>query len=251
MANYVAVGSVGELIGKSFSIYLRHFGTILLIYIVLAIPLAAMLALLQMPEFAGLIANGISATLSIIISFIAAAVLTVTISDICLGNKPTFERSYVRAFQIGIGKFLGTILLVWLMILLGIILFVIPGLIISVMLVVVMPVLILERIAGWKAVKRTLALARGKHWRNFGVVLVVSLIVQLFAYVTGFALGALFADFVVYGDEFALWIFLFVASLVGLLIGPVQSVAAVLLYYDLRSRKEAFDLVGLERDLNV
>jgi hypothetical protein len=85
MPNYIGARSAGALIGTSFSVYFRHFGTILSIYIVLAAPLAVITSFLQVLEPQGYevaIIFVVSALVVVFVSYLASAVLTVTISDI-------------------------------------------------------------------------------------------------------------------------------------------------------------------------
>jgi hypothetical protein len=114
-----------------------------------------------------------------------------------------------------------------------------------------LPALVLERISPVSAVKRSFELSRGSFWRLFGILLLTQIIVSVAALV-------LSIPFTVVGSVLGGSAGLFGASakvsLAGLIVGaiggiaastvtaPISAGVAVLLYTDLRMRREGLDL---------
>ena len=113
--------------------------------------------------------------------------------------------------------------------------------------VVAVPALLAEGIGPLRALGRSWALTKGSWWRLFGILLLVYLLQSV---VSG-ALGALgfpiglaipFIPSAVRGA-----IVLTVSTAAGALVLPVVYLCIVLLYFDLRIRREHFDLEQLAR----
>ena len=92
------------------------------------------------------------------------------------------------------------------------------------------------------ALERTWRLTDRAFWRTFAILLLSYVLAQALQY----ALGALFLAlaFVVPGLPVEVRIFLVVAvvTLMAQVVQPLFSIAVTLLYFDLRVRREAFDL---------
>ena len=116
---------------------------------------------------------------------------------------------------------------------------------------VTLPALVLEHISPVSAVKRSFELSRGSYWRMFGILLLTQIIV-------GIASLVLSIPFSIVGGFLGGSAGLFSAdakvSLAGLIVGAIGGIAAstvtapisagvvVLLYSDLRMRREGLDL---------
>jgi hypothetical protein len=126
---------------------------------------------------------------------------------------------------------------------------VVPGVYLYVAWTVAAPVLLLEDVRGLAALKRSRALVKGRFWPVAGVVVLVFV---LTAIVQAVFLG-LFAGIVsVTGNEVASA----VAEALGqtassALITPLSAAVLTVLYFDLRVRKEGFDLELLAHRLGV
>jgi len=118
-----------------------------------------------------------------------------------------------------------------------------------VMLSLVMPAVVLERLGPVGAMRRSWRLVRGSYWRLFGILLLTELIVV----VASAVLAAPFtvARLVIYGTSSltgtpsigALIISALGGIIAATLISPVSAGVTVLLYTDMRMRKEGMDLV--------
>lgn len=113
--------------------------------------------------------------------------------------------------------------------------------------------IVLERLTIGDAVRRSWFLTTGYFWRTLGVQLLVAVIVNLVAQVVTTPLSILFGMAVVLVDPngafdayIPSWILfvliMFVSLVLGAVAAVVQSAATVLIYLDLRMRKEGLDL---------
>jgi len=185
----------------------------------------------------------------ILLQPLAIAAGTYAISKRYLGEPCTAIEAYRVVFR-RFFPFLGTIIVVYALMLLGSLALVIPGIIIYYWYVFVCQVFILEGLNYKDARTRSRQIAEGQWWR----IMVVTL---LFGLIQGFATRILSLPIIAapsmlqsYGDTGPVW------GIVGLYMGVVIAIAmvmqliiSVLLYYDLRVRKEGFDLELLAKEI--
>ena len=183
--------------------------------------------------------------LELLAGTVAALPTTVAISEICLGMKPGFSRSYKRAFS-DPGRVVKTYLHLYLVIFVRFLLLFIPGIVFSIWYMFTGPVLVLEGLGGSEAMRRSRQLGKGHYWRNFGVYLVAVILFYLIVFLLGGVLGFLFA---IFGQSFPALII--VATLFGDLAAPFLVSLAVLLYYDMRARRESYGAAQLTEDLRL
>jgi hypothetical protein len=108
------------------------------------------------------------------------------------------------------------------------------------------PIVILERVGARAALRRSWQLVRGSTARVFGISLLVGVITGILAAIV----GALLTVVTGFGDENLRLILNQLASLIlAVLIQPISFIVVVLLYYDLRIRREAFDIEMLAANL--
>jgi hypothetical protein len=123
----------------------------------------------------------------------------------------------------------------------------IPALIvIYVRTVVAVPAIVLERVSGWHGLQRSWRLISGRFWPTFGRMLLLALIASIISSVIA-------AIFEIPGAALApsnTFVFDQVASAVAaVFVGPITYIGVTLLYYDIRIRKEGFDIEMLARSL--
>jgi hypothetical protein len=219
--------------------------TLFAIYVVPLIPVYALELILKPPEGFSLAGNVLN-FLDVLITNFASYPATVAVSEYCLGIKPSFQRSYARAF-VAPGRLLGTFLLSSFLIGAGVILFVIPGVILSVWYMFAGPVVVLEALGGMAALKRSRELGRGFYLRNFGIGIVTFLIpaVPTFIFLLALAYG-----FELLGKEYHAWGDV-LSSLVQAAFIPADLAALVLIYYDMRARKEGYGAMQLAEDIRT
>ncbi len=123
---------------------------------------------------------------------------------------------------------------------------------ISVSWIVVLPAMFVENTGLFAAMGRSWRLVQGRWWRTFFILLlvfvlnyVVSLALGAFLYLGQVLLTILLSPYV------ALAIYEGAVVLVSALVNPVLLIAIVLIYFDLRIRKEGLDLFQLAQQVTV
>lgn len=240
---------IGDILDVMFRLYRRRFLTFLLIALIVYVPYALLLALAPTAA-AGVpaAANPLSfvlgiagfAMFAIVLLPLCGAALVHNISASYLGENLTAAESYKRATPRLLGL-LGTQLLSIIVIMIGYFLLIIPGIIFSLWFLVVVPVVMLEGRYGTGALGRSRELMQGNISKGFTLGLVVGIL----SFIIGMVLGQ--AAALVPWPHPAIRTF-FVNLLPALLL-PIQTAPWILLYYDLRIRKEAFDLQMLSQAL--
>jgi hypothetical protein len=102
---------------------------------------------------------------------------------------------------------------------------------------VAVPAIVLERASGWHGLQRSWSLTGGRFWPTFGriAILWVAAIFELPG-------GALFPSNSFVFDQVA-------SAVAAVFVGPITYIGVTLLYYDIRIRKEGFDIEMLARSL--
>jgi hypothetical protein len=112
--------------------------------------------------------------------------------------------------------------------------------------VVAVPAIVLERASGWHGLQRSWRLISGRFWPTFGRILLLGLIASIISSVIA-------AIFEVPGSLiFPTNAFVFdqvASAIAAVFVGPVTYIGVTLLYYDIRIRKEGFDIEMLARSL--
>ena len=111
-------------------------------------------------------------------------------------------------------------------------------------------IVIIERMKPTSALKKSLQLVRGNWWRVFGMQVVLMLIL------IGLAIVALLPLALMSGPSFAVgapivnWFVQYLTSLLANLVtAAIAAIAVTLLYFDLRVRKENYDVKTLTREM--
>jgi hypothetical protein len=253
--------TLGEILSAAFNIYKANASQLILIVAVVVVPLSLVSALFSGVVFApdkvrvtnaggvvvfdyagrglgvALLAGAIGALIAVLISAVLQAAILRAAAQATIGDAVDVEASY----RYGLKRLWSVILvsiLVGLVVAVGFILLVIPGIIFLVFLSVSIPVLIVEGRRGTEAMGRSWNLVKGNFWHAFGVIVVAALIVGIISGIIG-AIG---------GDNwFVGWIFQAIAQIIT---APFSAIVSVLLYLDLRARREALTAEGLRAELN-
>jgi hypothetical protein len=182
--------------------------------------------------------------LLVVMPFLTAAVAKAS-ADVYLGERvlvaPTVRYAVSRIHSI-----LWISILTGLAVLLGFVLLIIPGIIVGVRFVFGSTVLVVEGRKGTAALGRSWRLAQGHFWKLFGTLLLANIMASVVESVLAIP-G--FVAFVAIGPEG--WPFLAIgSSLAAILTTPFTTLITVLLYFDLRIRREAFDLEMMAREMS-
>jgi hypothetical protein len=155
-----------------------------------------------------------------------------------LGREVDVKASYRYAFS-RIWGLIGLALLIGLVVGVGFILFIIPGIIFLVFLSVSVAGFIIERLGAVDSMKRSWRLVGGHWWHTFGVIIVAAIL-------AGIVNGILTA---IGGSSFlGSWIF---SSIAQIITAPWVALVYVLLYIDLRARHEGLSSAQLGTELDA
>jgi len=97
-----------------------------------------------------------------------------------------------------------------------------------------------EDIGPIKGMARSWNLVKGQWWRTFGVILIVLIMRFIIGIALGFMLGIIVG--IVTSGDVRLAVVAVGTTILSALISPIVTIALVLLYFDLRVRKEGLDL---------
>ncbi len=246
--------SVGEILDTSFSLYRRHFGALVTVALVCTgIPLLLRLFL----EASGGLLTSVPLFLLylislVVLSLVATGATVFIVAESYLGRPITAGEALSRATPY-LGRILACSLLLSVVIGLGMILLVIPGIILALGLALTVPVVVLEPgMSASAALSRSWELTRGSRWRilGLGFTLLVLLYVPFVAVTGLFALMLPHSAVNALGQaSFASIVVLTIGGLVQMLIYPLFYCVLTVTYYDVRVRKEGFDLELLASSL--
>lgn len=196
----------------------------------------------------GVIGIAVGGILSMLGQVLCRGALTRSVSESYLGNEITVGQAYRFVWP----KFLtliGAGILVVLVVYLGLLLLIVPGIIFGLWYALTTPAIVVENLKARKGMARSKALASGNLGKIFSVsflIIVISWVVSIpFSFVGGF-LGS-----ILFSNNIMLMTFVNqLASIVGQVLAvPIGATAYILLYYDLRIRKEGFDLQMLANSI--
>jgi|SRR5580704_2422650 hypothetical protein len=260
--------SLGEILDRTFTIYRGSFLLFIGIsaiprILVLILNLAQVFVLVPMgipmggvgqhppgsPEalLKGLGALMIIGTLGFVVGLLVVLLTQgatiVAVSEIYLGRSITIAESF-RKVRGDLGTLLGLLILNVLAVIAGFIFFIFPGIYIGCRLLVSVPAALSENIGPVEALERSFALTKDNAGRAFLILLLYVALSMgaglLFA--APFQIGVMLSKNSPGMMTFWLAMTQVGAFIASVLVIPVVTIASAVFYYDLRVRKEAFDL---------
>lgn len=239
--------SVGEILDVAFQLFRRLFAPLVVIQVVCtAVPVAVNVYV----QASGGTEQNFTLTmgvmvLSIVLSAIAMTASIHLISAHYLGKTLTAGEALARAMG-NLGAAVAVSLMVGLLVGVGILLLVVPGIILLCGLVVALQALVLEPDTGaTQALSRSWQLTKGHKGRMFGLLLAIVAITMVPALALGALAGVGAGAGALTGAEavgaFALAL-IALGAILQMVLYPYLYCAVTVAYYDLRVRKEAFDL---------
>ena len=271
---------VGEILDAAIKVFTRNFGTLLKAVLVVLVPLVLLQLVVSAstapedadPDLPGLqpAADGTSAAeiggtvvstaITAVLFTVAIAVLYKAIGDAHLGRRPDWRDSLRFAWSrirsllwlgllsaLAYGALWGMANLVRLETILVVVTIaaVLAAIYIGVSWVVAVPSLLNEDVRGVAALRRSHQLVRGRWWPMFGLLIVSALMVFVVAFIIGFIYGIISFSSDALADASSLGS-LASGAIVNLLVNalalPFLAAVVTLAYFDLRSRKEGYDL---------
>jgi hypothetical protein len=246
---------IGEILSTAFQLYQRHWRTLLAIAAVVMVPFTLLQYLIgdQVRTRGEETANGVvetatwavgtaglvAALAGVVMFLVLTGAITRAVAAEVAGEDPGVEQSY----RFGFHRFWSVLLvsvLVGLATIAGLILFVIPGIYIGVRLCVSIEALVVEGRRGTQAMGRSWELVGGHWWHAFGTLLVAALL-------TGLVNALITAPF----SGTSWFVQAVVAAVATVVTLPYGVLVGVLLYLDLRARKERRTLDTLRTDLQA
>lgn len=240
---------VGELLDGAIKLYVANWATFMGIVAVVVVPFGLLQALFATPpaiDGAAPAPGGAALVLGVVegllVFTVVEAAMAKTAADVYLGEPVGIAKTYRYAVPL-IGSLLWVVLVAGLAVVGGFILLIVPGIFLLLRFYFALIVLVVEGERGTQAMRRSWRLVKGSTWRVLGITLLVALI-------AGVAQGILAAPFAIAGFVTETLALSIVGDVVAsVLVTPLVSLVTVLLYFDLRVRKEGFDLELLARDL--
>ncbi|MHB0997873.1 MAG: hypothetical protein ACYC27_01390 [Armatimonadota bacterium] len=276
----------GAMLDELFDIYKKNFllltgitGIVHLplsmLFYSLYMPMVLKLTTNQMPEIADIVALALVLLLYMPLSYMVIASITWAISKSYLGYRTTIAESY-KAIASKLIPFMLTMLLVSVIYGLGFVLFCVPGIVmminipiagailfiigiilylilfafLAIILAFVGQIFIIEDKQYIVAIKRSYELSKKEWLKIFVVGLLTTLVVSTItgALTSPFQIMQAFSKAPMTGG----WAVAqgFANGVAQALALPISSISFVLLYYDIRIRKEGFDLEMLAQNMN-
>ncbi|MDQ3898825.1 MAG: hypothetical protein M3326_16555, partial [Actinomycetota bacterium] len=262
---------VGEILDVAIKIYRSRFGVLVKSVSVVLGPVFLLGALVQLsiphgdslfestqpgaaPTFQGdrlwsfLAGTFLISAVAFVASELATGACFKAVAGAYFDEQPDWRAS-LRFARARLGSLVWLSLLILLLLLPATLAFVVPALYLYVAWAVAAPVLLLEGVRGRGALKRSRALVRGRWWPTFGVLILVNLLVGIMQAL----FAALFAGVVsVSSNEAARAVAEGIVQMAAsALTTPLSAAVLTVLYFDLRVRKEGFDLELLAHRLGV
>jgi hypothetical protein len=267
-----------ELLDELFRLYRRHFSLIIGVALLVALPglvwqLVTGTYRLTSSSYANLFTTPGSATPTfssqqlqnlsgalalaglgglILVPFSIGAV-TRAVTDVALGRPATIgsvlRETLARYFPLlGFIALVFLIFIVWVIVVaIGFVLLVLPGLAVlcagvylAVRWSLSVAAMMAEDIGPIRGMSRSWNLVSGQWWRTLGIILIVLIMRSIIGAALGFLFGII-AGVATSGDV-QLAVVAVGSTILGAIISPLVTIAIVLLYFDLRVRKEGLDL---------
>jgi len=255
---------VADILVEAFQLYRAHAKPLLVTCALLFVPAAIInsmaraailgptLALAAAPDPAGALAGTLSVYLLGLLGMLVTAfflygiivpltngALTIAAADRILGGRAEWREIWMLLFR-RLGQLLSAVVPAAIVVTIGCVFFVIPGLILALLFAFVSPVVLIEGLGGRAALERSSALVRS-DWLRVALVLmtfavvrfVAQLVARIFVAPTAIFAGSLLSD------------------LFTMVMLPIPVLGTVLLYFDVRRKRESFTNDNLRADLEA
>jgi hypothetical protein len=203
---------------------------------------------LQASPASGLMAFGIVGLVVALIVYLVAYLFAqggtvFAVSELYLGRRTTIGAALGR-MRGQLGSLFGVILLNGLAVMGAFILLIIPGIYVACRLITCVPAALLEDLGPRSSLERSFSLTKDYAGRSFVIYLLYFVLVYAAAFLFTFPFGVAIGLSARNPEAVRMWFaFSHVGEFIaGVLVSPILTIATAVFYYDLRVRKEAFDL---------
>jgi len=240
--------SFGETIGKGFNLYFNNFIQIFLISLLCRAPLILVMRYFnwlnpdQLAKSFNFARFGVVMPTSLITQSILSAWIIYLVSKKFLEDSSIFSDQKAISFLPKLFPIIGLSIVVGLLTILGALALIIPGIIIALGYSVATNVLVIEGKTIGKSMKRSWELTKGDKGRIFGLLFVTCIIVICIRTPLSFVLRFLLKD-----KELLTYLSMILSALTG----PIQSCILVVIYFNLRIKKEGFNIEHLAEQFSL
>jgi flagellar biosynthesis protein FliQ len=264
---------IGEILDVGIKITTRHFWTLARAVLVVVVPLQLIAALVDLSVADGTLSSGgsnletdefgnpqldadelwtfaaavtVAAVLGLLAQTIATGACFKAVADAYLGRAPSWVGSTTHVLR-RLHSILWISFLTYLLGGLAFLACIAPGVWLFIAWTVAVPAFLTEEVKGRKALGRSFRLVRHFWWRTFAIIILGTLLASI---VSGVLVGLLTAVTFTADSTLAFVVANFIASVAaGVLTTPFIAAVTIVLYIDLRVRKEGFDLALLAERL--
>ena len=242
--------SVSELVDAAFQVLRAGYAQYVMLMGIAYVPWLLIVMFLSRSLFAGAETGTGGLTRSLVLSLggliwfsVIDGAMTVAASQGYLGQRVDVGGAFGRAFG-QVGALVGVAIARGVLIFVGLVFFIAPGLYFLARYAVAPAAVVLERTGLFGSLGRSSALSDGFKWHVLKTLVLVwviylalsiALVAMIGGVVSGAGLGAA-------GTLRYLSVIQIVSAIFTILVYPLVSIVQTLLYYDLRIRKEAFDI---------
>ncbi len=248
--------TVGQILDRTFKLYRQSFIRFITIAAVVAVPVFLLQMVLQQtlqaraaPQTVEEAQSGmgiaIGGTLvlvffSVIGTMLCSGALAKSVSEAYLGRDVSVGQAY-RVVLPKLGTLILAAILIGVVVMVGFVMLIIPGIIFFLWYSLTAQAVVLENCSATRGMSRSKALLKGNLGKVFVVGFLVNVISAIVGAVFGF-IGGYIGGSMLQSSQSAL-IVTGAFQVVGqVLATPISAAAFILLYYDMRIRKEGFDL---------
>jgi hypothetical protein len=257
---------IGEILDIAIKITTRHWWTLVRIVLVVVVPLQVLAAAIDISASEGVVTTGgqtgfdesgeidpdqvwtfvaaaiVAFVLTLLAQTIATGACFKAVGDAYLGREPSWRGSLGATVR-RLHSIVWVSVLAYVLAVIAAIACLLPGVWLFIAWTVAVPALLTEDVRGIKALRRSFGLVRHFWWRTFALVVLGTMLASIVGLALGGALGAL--TFNLESDAAVIVANLVASVLAGVVATPFVAAMTIVLYIDLRVRKEGFDLALL------
>lgn len=237
--------SIGAVLSRGFSIYFSNLMTFLPLSMIAYIPIWIGIVVLGDTTVAGQEGFTRGFVILLVVSIIAgywlqAALVYGTISTM-RGSAPSMGETFSRSLA-ALGGVLLLGIVVTIIVCLGTMLLIVPGIILSMMFFVAIPVAVVERGGVGASLTRSRELTAGHRWPLFALFVILMVVMGAVGAIAGIALGA--------GGGGVGGAGIWIEQLLNMVIGGIWATTIAVAYHDLRLIKDGGDTEQIARSFD-